>query len=123
VSDPQKHLLPTFVAWASNQQRLLLERGSACVTSLKVDRATDNRAVCFTVEVFEVEASGWTGNSLQQGGDLCVWENGCADAEWATPADLNAAKFEASYSEHWDELKPEHIETAFGRFVAKYEAL
>ncbi len=118
--DPQM-LLSAFVAWASAQQQRLLHNASPYVAKLQVGKATSNRAVTFTVERFKVEPTGWIGDELQEGGYLTVWQNGCADAEWETPHDLNAEMPLPSYQEHWDDLDPQSIGSALSSFTARFE--
>jgi hypothetical protein len=98
----------------------LLDVSSPFVTTLKVGRATPKRAVSFAVERFVVEPTGWIGNTLEEGGDLIVWESGEADAAWATPADLEGPKPEPSYFEHWDGLTAGQFDTAFAAFTCYF---
>jgi len=79
--------------------------------------------VCLTIEQFKIEGTGWIGSELEQGGVLTVWENGCADADWADAADLIGETPAPSYQEHWDNLGPDDFASAFARFTTKFEGL
>lgn len=116
----ENEFLQTFVVWAAAKQRQLLSSGSPYVTSLKVGRATPNRAVTLTVERFVVEPTGWIGDKLEEGGDLIVWENGHADATWADANDLSASNAVPSYFQHWDGNALADFESAFVPFTQKF---
>lgn len=121
MSGDPNHLLSTFVAWACSQQQELLHHGSALVTKVEVGKATNNRAVTFTVERLRVESSGWIGDELEEIGILTIWENGCADAEWNDHRNVDGAFVEPDYQEHWDNLDLQMIDIAFQSFTARFE--
>lgn len=123
MKDKPQTLLSAFVSWASAQQQELLHRASPYVTKLEVGKATNNRAVTFTVERLRVEPGGWISDEFEDGGTLTVWENGCADAEWATYSYVDGAIIEPRYQEHWDNLDLKVIEVAFKSFSARVEGL
>jgi hypothetical protein len=121
LSKEPNHLLSAFVAWACSQQQQLLHQGSALVTRVEVCKATNNRAVTFTVERPRIESNGWIGDEVGEFGILTVWENGCADAEWANLRNVDGAFVEPIYQEHWDKLDQQMIGIAFQTFTAQFE--
>lgn len=113
-------LLAEFLLWAGQQQRLRVSAGDKCVTTVKVDKATDNRAAGLEIELFRVEPTGWVTDELEKSGSLWVWENGCADAHVQY---FRESVEEPEYSEHWDGLQPKQIEAAFQRFANHFEVV
>ena len=66
-----------------------------------------------------MESNGWIGDDVEEFGRLTVWENGCADAEWANLRNVDGAFVEPNYKEHWDNLDHQMIGIAFQTFTAQ----